>query len=77
MCYGIQFTTPGAGGSAVPLIREAIANGEPFRANAFEYTCAQNDIDHRTTKAITSVDQRPSRAHEPHDQGGDRQALLL
>ena len=24
---GIQFTTPGAGGSAVPLIREAIANG--------------------------------------------------
>ena len=48
---GIQFTTPGAGGSAVPLIREAIANGESFRAHAFEYTCARNDIDHRTTKA--------------------------
>lgn len=29
---GIQFTTPGAGGSAVPLIKEAIANGERFRA---------------------------------------------
>ena len=29
---GIQFTTPGAGGSAVPLIKEAIANGELFRA---------------------------------------------
>src|SRR3954469_23449174 len=23
MCYGIQFTTPGAGGSAVPLIKQA------------------------------------------------------
>ncbi|MGE0239913.1 MAG: IS481 family transposase [Parvibaculaceae bacterium] len=48
---GPQFTTPGAGGSAVPLIREAIANGERFWANAFEYTCATNDIEHRTTKA--------------------------
>lgn len=41
---------PGAGGSAVPLIKEAIANGEIFRAHAFEYACARNDIDHRTTK---------------------------
>ena len=48
---GIQFTTPGAGGSAVPLIKEAIANGERFWAHAFEYTCATNDIEHRTTKA--------------------------
>jgi transposase len=47
---GIQFTTPGAGGSAVPLIKEAIANGELFRAHAFELACAKNDIDHRTTK---------------------------
>jgi transposase InsO family protein len=47
---GIQFTTPGTGGSAVPLIKEAIANGELFRAHAFEYACAVNDIDHRTTK---------------------------
>jgi hypothetical protein len=50
-CYGIQFTTPGAGGSAVPLIRQAMANGELFRAHAFEYACARNDIEHRTTKA--------------------------
>lgn len=35
---GVQFTTLGAGGSAVPLIKEAIANGEIFRAHAFEYT---------------------------------------
>ena len=47
---GIQFTTPGAGGSAAPLIKQAIANGERFRAHAFEYACARNDIDHRTTK---------------------------
>ncbi|MFG1352828.1 hypothetical protein V5F48_24810, partial [Xanthobacter autotrophicus ATCC 700552] len=45
-----HFTTPGAGGSAVPLIREAMAKGERFRAHAFEYACAQADIDHRTTK---------------------------
>jgi len=47
---GSQFTTPGDGGSAVPLIKEAIANGERFWAHAFEYACARNDIDHRTTK---------------------------
>lgn len=47
---GIHFTTPGTGGSAVPLIKEAIANGEVFRAHAFELTCARSDIDHRTTK---------------------------
>lgn len=47
---GIQFTTPGAGGSAVPIIKEAMAKGELFRAHAFEYACAKADIDHRTTK---------------------------
>ncbi len=47
---GIQFTTPGAGGSAVPLIKEAIAKGERFRAHAFEYACAKADIDHRTAR---------------------------
>jgi transposase InsO family protein len=47
---GIQFTTPGAAGSAVPLIKEALANGERFWAHAFEYACANADIDHRTTK---------------------------
>lgn len=50
MCYGIQFTTPGAGGSAVPLIVEALAKGEPVWAHAFEYACAKAGIDHRTTK---------------------------
>jgi hypothetical protein len=48
---GIQVTTPGAGGSAMPLIKEARANGELIWAHAFELTCAWNNIDHRTTKA--------------------------
>ena len=47
---GIHFTTPGAGGSAVPDIKLAIANGERFWAHAFEYACAQLDIEHRLTK---------------------------
>ena len=47
---GIQFTTPGAGRSAVPEIRAAIARKELFRAVGFELVCARNDIDHRLTK---------------------------
>lgn len=35
----------------MPQINEAIANGERFWAHAFEYACATNDIEHRTTKA--------------------------
>lgn len=27
-----------------------MANGEQFRADAFEHACAKNDIEHRTTK---------------------------
>ena len=47
---GLHFTTPGAGGSAVPEIKSAIAAGEIFRAHGFELVCARNDIDHRLTK---------------------------
>lgn len=47
---GIRFTTPGAGGSAVPLIKEAMAAGEIFRAHAFEYACPKVDSEHRATK---------------------------
>ena len=36
--------------TAVPLIKEAIASGEVFRADAFELAGAENDIDHTTTK---------------------------
>lgn len=34
----------------MPLIEQAMKNGELFRAHAFEYACAKADIDHRTTK---------------------------
>lgn len=37
---GIQFATPGAGGSAVSLIKEAIADGELFRAR-LHYVCVR------------------------------------
>ena len=47
---GIHFTTPGAGGSAVPLIAQALARGETVWAHAFEYACAQLGIEHRLTK---------------------------
>ena len=47
---GTHFTTPGNISSAAPLIKEAMAHGEIFRAHSFELACAQNDIDHRLTK---------------------------
>ena len=47
---GTHFTTPGNTCSAAADIKLAIENGEPFWAHAFEYACAQNDIDHRLTK---------------------------
>jgi transposase InsO family protein len=47
---GTHFTTPGNKASAVPLIKDAIARGEIFRAHGFELACAQNDVDHRLTK---------------------------
>ena len=47
---GIHFTTPGAGGSAVAEIKLAMERGERFWAHAFEYACAQADIEHRLTK---------------------------
>src|SRR5271169_1198595 len=47
---GTHFTDP-AGGSWSPVeIREMIAERKPFRAHAFEYACALNDVDHRLTK---------------------------
>src|SRR6202020_555256 len=47
---GTHFTTPGTTGSAAPDIKAAIDAGEPVWAHAFEYACAQNDIDHQLTK---------------------------
>src|SRR5918994_372478 len=47
---GTHFTTPGNTASAVPLIKEAIARGELFRAHGFELDCARADVEHRLTK---------------------------
>lgn len=76
-CDGIQFTTPGTEGSAVPLIKEAIANGEPFRAHTFEYSLCheRHRAQHNQTQA--SLDQRPGRTDEPNHQGRDRPTILL
>jgi hypothetical protein len=49
------FTTPGNTGSATADIKFANENGEPFWAHAFEYACAQTDIDHRLTTAKSSA----------------------
>ena len=47
---GTHFTTPGNTRSAAADIRAALQNGEVFRAHAFEFACAQNQIEHRLTK---------------------------
>src|SRR5919199_922672 len=47
---GTHFTTPGNTSSATPDIKATIEAGEIFLAHAFEYACAQNDIEHRLTK---------------------------
>jgi transposase InsO family protein len=48
--HGIHFTTPSNTASAAPLIKVALERGEPVWAHAFEYACAENDVDHRLTK---------------------------
>jgi len=47
---GTHFTTPGNESSAAGIIKEALGRGECFRAHAFEFACAKNDIDHRLTR---------------------------
>jgi transposase InsO family protein len=47
---GTHFTSPGNVASAVADIKLVMQNGERFLAHAFEYACAQSDIDHRLTK---------------------------
>ena len=47
---GIQFTFSREPGSTVDDIKQAIAAGELFRAHAFDYACAQLDVDHRLIK---------------------------
>jgi transposase InsO family protein len=72
---GTHFTTPGNTSSAAPDIKAAIAAGELFWTHALEYACAQNGINHRLTKPKHPWTN--GRANEPHNQGRDRQTLLL
>jgi hypothetical protein len=74
---GTHFTTPGNTSSAASDIKAALEAGELVWAHAFEYACAQNDIDHRLTKPQAPLDQWASRENEPHHQGRNRQTLLL
>ncbi len=46
----LPFTHPREPGSTVDDIKQAIAAGELFRAHAFDYACAQLDIEHRLIK---------------------------
>ena len=61
---GTHFTTPGNTSSAAPDIKAALDAGEPVWAHAFEYACAQNEIDHRLTKP-----KHPWTAHPGKSQG--------
>jgi hypothetical protein len=47
---GAHFTIPGAGGSAAPLIAEALAKDESVWADAFADACSTPGIEHRITK---------------------------
>jgi hypothetical protein len=47
---GLHFTDPRGESWTMAEIKELIARKQPFRAHAFEYTCAKADIDHRLTK---------------------------
>ncbi len=47
---GTHFTSPGDKCSAAKELEEMMERVELFRAHAFEYACAQNDIDHRLTR---------------------------
>ena len=74
---GTHFTTPGNTSSAAPDIKAALEAGELVWAHAFEYACAQNDIDHRLTKPKHPWTNGQAERNEPHDQGRDCQTLLL
>jgi transposase InsO family protein len=74
---GTHFTDPKGGAWTPEEIKALRAEDALFQAHAFELACADLDIEHRLTKTSTPLDERPGRAHEPDDQGGDGQTLPL
>ncbi len=73
---GTHFTDPWAAPGRRRIRDKMDRNGEPFRAHAFEYACAQR---HRPSADQTqaSMDQWSGRADEPDHQGRHRQTVLL
>ncbi|GEM_PF-1562404 len=47
---GTRFTPPGNRRSATADIKQVMDCGSPFRAHAFELSCARNNADHRLTQ---------------------------
>ena len=47
---GIPFTDPAGQAWSPAEIKEMLVQGRRFRAHAFEFACARNDVDHRLTK---------------------------
>jgi len=47
---GTHFTEPGGNGWTPEDIRQMLARNEPFLCHAFEFACAELDIEHRLTK---------------------------
>ena len=74
---GTHFTTPGAGGSAVPEIKLAIARGEIFRLSCFRIRMRSGRNRPPHDEAHASLDERPGRANEPDHQRGDGAAVPL
>ena len=74
---GIQLTDP-TGGSWTPVdIRKMRTEGKLFRCHAFESGCANHNIDHRLDLDQASLDQWPSRTHEPYHQTSNCSPLPL
>ncbi len=59
--------------TGIPFAKQPrnIVQSRPMR---FDMICEANGIEHRLTKP-PPVDQRPGRAHQPHDQGSNGEAL--
>jgi transposase InsO family protein len=47
---GTHFTEPGGDGWTPEDIKQMLANKQPFLCHAFEFACAELDIEHRLTK---------------------------
>ena len=68
---GTHFTEPGGNCWRPAEIKAMLEQHEIFHAHAFELACAQKGNRPSPHQAQASLDQRPSRAYEPHHQGSN------